>query len=150
MGFVMLLLSVLTLPALMKFFTWTTGTIASSGGGGQLLGAATVGAIAIGAMRTAGGGCGARTGRLPRSRLGPPPGGGGPPAVRQAGAGPAPAGPGGCRAVRRPSPAAAPASWSGRATGGTGPPRRRLRRSRHPAALRVPPQPELARCAGRG
>ena len=51
MGFVMLLLSVLTLPALMKFFTWTTGTIASSGGGGQLLGAATVGAIAIGAMR---------------------------------------------------------------------------------------------------
>ena len=34
MGFVMLLLSVLMLPALMKFFTWTTGTIASSGGGG--------------------------------------------------------------------------------------------------------------------
>ena len=31
MGFVMLLLSVLTLPALMKFFTWTTGTIAGSG-----------------------------------------------------------------------------------------------------------------------
>ena len=56
MGFVMLLLSVLTLPALMRFFTWTTGTIASSAGGGQLLGAATVGAIAIGAMRTCGGG----------------------------------------------------------------------------------------------
>ena len=31
MGFVMLLLSVVTLPALMKFFTWTTGTIAGSG-----------------------------------------------------------------------------------------------------------------------
>src|SRR5262249_17791431 len=31
MGFVMLLLSVITLPALMKFFTWTTGAIAGSG-----------------------------------------------------------------------------------------------------------------------
>ena len=30
MGFVMLLLSVVMLPALMKFFTWTTGTIAGS------------------------------------------------------------------------------------------------------------------------
>ena len=66
MGFVMLLLSVLTLPALMKFFTWTTGTIAGSGGGGQLLGAATVGAIAVGAMRSSGGGVGAGPGRLPR------------------------------------------------------------------------------------
>src|ERR1039458_4738531 len=34
MGFVMLLLSVVTLPALMKFFTWTTGTIAGSARGG--------------------------------------------------------------------------------------------------------------------
>ena len=52
MGFVMLLLSVLTLPALMKFFTWTTGTIAGSGGGGQLLGAAAIGAVALGTMRS--------------------------------------------------------------------------------------------------
>ena len=66
MGFVMLLLSVLTLPALMKFFTWTTGTIAGSGGGGQLLGAATVGAIAVGAMRGYGGGLSPGPGRLPR------------------------------------------------------------------------------------
>jgi hypothetical protein len=55
MGFVMLVLSVLTLPALMKFFTWTTGAVAGSGGGGQLLGAAAVGAIAVGSMRSPGG-----------------------------------------------------------------------------------------------
>ena len=73
MGFVMLLLSVLTLPALMRFFTWTTGTIASSGGGGQLLGAATVGAIAIGAMRVLRRRVGAGPGRLPRLPARPPP-----------------------------------------------------------------------------
>jgi hypothetical protein len=77
MGFVMLLLSVLTLPALMKFFTWTTGTIASSGGGGQLLGAATVGAIALGAMRSSGGGSAQDQAAYLNSRLGPPPTGGG-------------------------------------------------------------------------
>ncbi len=33
MGFAMLALSVVMLPALMKFFTWTTGSIAGSGGG---------------------------------------------------------------------------------------------------------------------
>ena len=81
MGFVMLLLSVLTLPALMRFFTWTTGTIARSAGGGQLLGAATVGAIAIGAMRSSGGGSAQDQAAYLDSRLGPqPPGssGGGP------------------------------------------------------------------------
>ena len=74
MGFVMLLLSVLTLPALMRFFTWTTGTIARSGGGGQLLGAATVGAIAIGAMRSSPA-AGRRKDQAAylNSRLGPPP-----------------------------------------------------------------------------
>ncbi len=78
MGFVMLLLSVLTLPALMRFFTWTTGAIASSAGGGQLLGAATVGAIAIGAMRTSGGGSAQDQAAFLDSRLGPqPPGGSG-------------------------------------------------------------------------
>src|SRR5260221_5588323 len=58
MGFIMLLLSVIALAALMKFFTWTTGTIAGSGGGGQLLGAAAVGAVAVGTMRSPGGGAG--------------------------------------------------------------------------------------------
>jgi hypothetical protein len=57
-GFAMLALSVFTLPALMKFFTWTTGTIASGGGGGggQFLSAAAMGAVALGAMRPSGGG----------------------------------------------------------------------------------------------
>src|SRR5579859_7313576 len=55
MGFVMLVLSVLALPALMKFFTWTTGAVASSGGGGQLVNAATLGAVAVGTMSSRGG-----------------------------------------------------------------------------------------------
>jgi hypothetical protein len=79
MGFVMLVLSVLMLPALMKFFTWTTGSIASSGGGGQLLGAATVGAIAVGAMRSSPNGAGTAAqdqASYLDSRLGPPPPGG--------------------------------------------------------------------------
>jgi hypothetical protein len=96
MGSVMLLLSVLTLPALMRFFTWTTGTIASSAGGGQLLGAATVGAIAIGAMRSSGGGSAQDQAAYLDSRLGPqPPGGsGGSPAGGPPSGGPPP-GPGG-------------------------------------------------------
>src|SRR6266851_4007133 len=105
MGFVMLLLSVLTLPALMKFFTWTTGTIASSGGGGQLLGAATIGAIALGAMRSSGGGSAQDQAAYLNSRLGPPPTGGatstspgtspGGPPSGAGGAGPLGAGPSG-------------------------------------------------------
>jgi hypothetical protein len=92
MGFVMLAMSVVMLPALMKFFTWTTGAIAGSGGGGQFLGAATVGAIAVGAMRNGpGAGADAAQGHASyiSSQMGPPPpgGGGGP------GGGP-PAGPG--------------------------------------------------------
>jgi len=77
MGFVMLLLSVVALPALMKFFTWTTGAIAGTGGGGQLLGAAAVGAVAIGSMRSSGGGGAPDQAAFMNSRLGAPPGGGG-------------------------------------------------------------------------
>ena len=73
MGLVTLLMSVLTLPALMRFFTWTTGAIASSAGGGQLLGAATVGAIAVGAMRSSGGGSAQDQAAYLDSRLGPQP-----------------------------------------------------------------------------
>ena len=77
MGFVMLVLSVLTLPALMKFFTWTTGAVAGSGGGGQLLGAAAVGAIAVGTMRSPGAAAGPAQDQAAylSTRLGPPPGG---------------------------------------------------------------------------
>ena len=80
MGFVMLVLSVLTLPALMKFFTWTTGQVASSGGGGQLLGAAAVGAIAVGTMRSPSAAAGPAQDQAAylSTRLGPPPSGAGP------------------------------------------------------------------------
>jgi hypothetical protein len=80
MGFVMLVLSVVTLPALMKFFTWTTGAVAGSGGGGQLLGAAAVGAIAVGTMRSPGaeGGPAQDQAAYLSTRLGPPPGGAAP------------------------------------------------------------------------
>jgi hypothetical protein len=80
MGFVMLVLSVLTLPALMRFFTWTTGQVAGSGGGGQLLGAAAVGAIAVGTMRSSGaaGGPAQDQAAYLSTRLGPPPGGASP------------------------------------------------------------------------
>jgi hypothetical protein len=104
MGFVMLLLSVVTLPALMKFFTWTTGSISGTGGG-QLLGAAAMGAIAVGTMRGSPGGGGGGPAQdqaaYLSSRLGSPPGGG-PPS--------APAGP-----ISPPGP---PTSPSGAASAG--------------------------------
>jgi hypothetical protein len=51
MGFVMLALSLLALPVLMRFFTWTTGTITSSGGAGTLLTGLTAGLTAMGSLR---------------------------------------------------------------------------------------------------
>ncbi len=75
MGFVMLLLSVLTLPALMKFFTWTTGAIGAPGGGGGLLNAATVGAITVGALRSGGAGTAQDQALYLASALSPPPDG---------------------------------------------------------------------------
>jgi hypothetical protein len=105
MGFVMLLLSVLMLPALMKFFTWTTGEVAGSGSGGQLLGAAAVGAIAVGTMRSSAGGAGGSAqdqAAYLSSRLGPPPGGAPPEAPDK------PPGP-----LSQPAPPGAPPSQSG-------------------------------------
>jgi hypothetical protein len=103
MGFVMLLLSVLALPALMKFFTWATGSVATpGGGGGQLFGAATVGAIAVGAMRPGNGGGGSAAqdqASYLDSRLGPPPGGSAGPSAPSP-AGPGPGGAGGGSASR--------------------------------------------------
>src|ERR1700677_437073 len=55
MGFVMLALSLLALPVLMRFFTWTTGAV-SSGGGGALLTGAAAGMAATGSLRGASGG----------------------------------------------------------------------------------------------
>jgi hypothetical protein len=125
MGFVMLLLSVLTLPALMKFFTWTTGAVAGSGGG-QLLGAAAVGAIAVGTMRSSSGGAGSPAldqAAFLSSRLGPPPGGA-PPGASASPSGPPsqPAPPGAPPNQPGPSGSSAPAAPATTASAPTGAP----------------------------
>ncbi len=115
MGFVTLLLSVIALPALMKFFTWTTGSLAESGGGGQLVGAAAVGAVAVGAMRSGSGGGSAAQDQAAymNSRLGPPPGGGRPPD---------PGGPTGAGGSGGPPGAAPPASAAAQPAAAPAPP----------------------------
>ena len=45
LGFAILLLSLVTLPALMRFFTWTTGALETSAAGGGFLGAVIGGVI---------------------------------------------------------------------------------------------------------
>src|SRR6266568_923762 len=114
MGFVLLVLSVLTLPALMKFFTWTTGAIGAPSGGGQLLGAATIGALAVGALRPGGGGSAQDQAHYIGSALGPPGGGGtagGPGATPPDGSGPS---------APRPGPTLSGPGGAG--PGGGGPP----------------------------
>ena len=75
MGFAMLLLSLLALPALMKFFTWTTGTVEASVGGG-FLSTVVSGAIAVGAVRASAGGAGGASAvdqaRMVSAQLGSP------------------------------------------------------------------------------
>jgi len=87
MGFAMVLLSLLALPVLMKFFTWTTGAVETAAGGGGFLGTLMSGAVAVGALRASSGGPGcssaADQARLVSAQLGPqggagPPGGAGP------------------------------------------------------------------------
>jgi hypothetical protein len=121
MGFAMVFMSLLALPVLLRFFTWTTGHVADSSGGGGFLQTAFGGAVAIGALRGGAfgfGGSGAvEQARLMAARLGPPdpgpagatsPGGG----FRQASAPPASAGaasagtPGTAAGATAPSPAA--------------------------------------------
>ncbi|MGI8333650.1 hypothetical protein ACRYCC_27185 [Actinomadura scrupuli] len=63
MGFAMMVISLIAFPALMKFFTWTTGGTDSSPGGG-FLGAIIGGATAIGALRSYGTGSGSPGGSL--------------------------------------------------------------------------------------
>lgn len=58
MGFAMVILSLVALPALMKFFTWTVGTVDASPTGGGFLSTVLSGAVAIGAVRGASGGLG--------------------------------------------------------------------------------------------
>ena len=75
MGFTMVFLSLLALPVLMRFFTWTTGHVADSAAGGGFLQAALGGAVAIGALRGSAGGPGGsgavEQARLVSARLGP-------------------------------------------------------------------------------
>ena len=68
MGFAMMLLSLVALPVLMKFFTWTAGTVETSSGGGGFLSTVLGGAVAVGAMR----GSSSAIRRDPGSRSGPP------------------------------------------------------------------------------
>ncbi len=132
MGFVTMLLSLVALPALMKFFTWTTGSIAESGGGGQLLGTAALGAVAVGALRSGSAGGSASAARdqaaYLSSRLGPPPAGGAPPdpgnPASPGGSGgpagpPAPSGSAAAQPVSAFPPAAAPPSAYGAPAGAT-------------------------------
>jgi hypothetical protein len=75
MGFAMVFLSLMALPVLMRLFTWTTGQVADSAGGGGFLQTALSGAVAIGALRGSAGGSGgsgaAEQARLMSARLGP-------------------------------------------------------------------------------
>ena len=74
-GFAMVFLSLLALPVLMRLFSWTTGHVADSAGGGGFLQAALGGAVAIGALRGSAGGSGGsgavEQARLVSARLGP-------------------------------------------------------------------------------
>src|ERR1019366_6063366 len=111
-GFARVFLSLLALPALMRFFTWTTGHVADTSGGGGFLQTALQGAVAVGAMRgMSGGGGGTRPVRP--ARLGPGGPGGAAPA-RPGGPPPPPPPPG--RGPARPPPG------QGGVPGGGGPP----------------------------
>ncbi|WP_433496775.1 hypothetical protein ACQP1K_17470 [Sphaerimonospora sp. CA-214678] len=97
MGFAMMVLSLVALPVLMKFFTWTTGSLATVSGGGGLLGASIAGAVAVGTFR--GGGGSASSSAITHAdflsaQLGGGRGGNGAPPTSPSGAAPAAAGAG--------------------------------------------------------
>jgi len=126
MGFAMVLISLLALPALMKFFTWTTGAVEATAGGGSFLGTMVTGAVAIGALRGSGGGTGgsssAEQARLVTAQLGPQggtgPQGSAPPASATLRAASSPAGPpsAGARPAAESSTAAAAGAAKGAAS----------------------------------
>ena len=57
-GFAMVAMSLLALPVLMRFFTWTTGQVTDGSGAGGFMQAALSGAVAVGALRGNSGGVG--------------------------------------------------------------------------------------------
>ena len=73
-GFAMVVMSLLALPVLMRFFTWTTGAIADSASGGGFLQTALSGAAAVGSIRGPGSGAAGQA-RMMAGRLGPQPAG---------------------------------------------------------------------------
>jgi hypothetical protein len=124
MGFAMVLISLLALPALMKFFTWTTGAVETAAGGG-FLGTMVTGAVAIGAVRGSAGGAGGSSSvdqaRLVAGQLGPqgasgPAGSGSPGSGAQRAASSTAGPPGSGTGSGSPtSPAAGPGSFAGAA-----------------------------------
>jgi hypothetical protein len=74
-GFAMVAMSLLALPVLMRFFTWTTGQVTDASGAGGFMQAALSGAVAVGALRGYSGGLGgsgaADQARQQSQRLGP-------------------------------------------------------------------------------
>jgi hypothetical protein len=126
-GFTMVILSLLALPVLMRFFTWTTGAVAESAAGGGVLQTALGGAIAIGSLRGSPGGSGGTSAseqaRQTSAQLGPqssgPSGSQAPGAgARQAGAPvPGPAAPAGSSPAPSGAAAAAAGSRAGAAPG---------------------------------
>jgi hypothetical protein len=128
MGFAMVGMSLLALPVLMRFFTWTTGHVADSSGGGGFLQTTLQGAVAVGALRGMSGGAGgsgpAEQARMISARLGPA--GSGPAGAAASGAGAragtAPAGaatPGTAAGSAAAAPAARAGAASGAAAAGT-------------------------------
>ena len=125
MGFTMVFLSLLALPVLMRFFTWTTGHVADSSGGGGFLQTALQGAVAIGALRGMSGGAGGsgpvEQARMVSSRLGPadsgPAGASSSGAGARPGASPAAGAPAATPGTAAGSAAAAPAARAGAASG---------------------------------
>jgi len=96
-GFAMVAMSLLALPVLMKFFTWTTGQVTDASGAGGFMQAALSGAVAVGALRGYSGGLGgfsaADQARQQSQRLGPADGG--PSGAQAASASSSPSQPGG-------------------------------------------------------
>jgi hypothetical protein len=115
MGFAMVGMSLLALPVLMKFFTWTTGQVTDAAGGGGFMQTALSGAVAFGSLRGSAGGAGgsgpADQARLMSDRLGPADGGG-PGGAR-------PAGSAGRSAAAPAAPGAGPAGGASSSAGTT-------------------------------
>ena len=106
-GFAMMLLSLVALPALMRFFTWTTGEVTGVSGGGFLQAAS--GAVAAGSTMRAFSGMGGAMGAAP--------------AAESSGPGPASPGAAGAKDAGGTSPAGAPGGGPGSppGPGGSGP-----------------------------